>query len=530
MSLEYNLVHRINMGDILKRSAKRFPNKFALVEGERRITYEELNKMVNKVAQGFQAIGLVKGDRLAILSSNSIEFVLTYFACAKAGITIVPINTGLLPNEIEYILQDSHSKAVVVECQFLEHIQSSRDMITLKDVIVIGGLSDLNESNNNQRFHEWNSIWRNQDGTEVLCHVDDRDLMQCLYTSGTTSNPKGVMSSHTAVYFNTLGTAFDLKFSDQDVSIAMMPLYHVAQLNAITTPVFLAGGTTIIMKKFEPETLMALIEKEKATQIFGLPMMYRALLEHPKRIEYDLSSLRLCVYAMAPMPDYELKRAHDVFKCDFALLFGQTEMAPVATVFRPEHQLVKPGAAGTPAVNVEVAVMDEKGNILPEKEIGEIVYRSPQTMEGYLNDKEKTDEAFAHGWFHSGDYGYFDDDQILWFVDRKKDMVKTGGVNVSSIEVEKVIFQHQNVQNVAVVGLPHERWTEALTAFVISKDNVEISEEEIVNLCKRQLGGFKVPKKVVIVKEFPMTSSGKIQKHILRNNHIDLYENEKLIK
>jgi acyl-CoA synthetase (AMP-forming)/AMP-acid ligase II len=522
MSLSYNLVHRVNMGDILKRSAKRFPNKTALVENDRRITYFELNKLVNKVARGLHSIGLEKGDRLSILSSNSIEFIVVYFACAKAGITIVPINTGLLTKEVEYIIKDSNSKAVLLEKQYLHLIQVSETIESLKEIVLIDGDSTLKDNNN------FNSLWQSQDDSEVLCEINERDLMQCLYTSGTTSNPKGVMSSHIAVYFNTLGTAFDLKVTEQDISIAMLPLYHVAQLNAVTTPVFLAGGTTVIMKKFEPESLMNLIEKERATQIFGLPMMYRTLLDHPKRSDYDLTSLRLCVYAMAPMPDNDLQRAHHVFNCDFALLFGQTEMAPVATVFRPEHQLIKPGAAGTPAVNVEVAIIDQNGEMLPEKEIGEIVYRSPQTMEGYLNDTEKTREAFLHGWFHSGDFGYFDEDSILWFVDRKKDMVKTGGVNVASIEVEKTIFQHPNVQNVAVVGLPHEHWTEALTAFVISKDSEKIPEEEIIQLCKKQLGGYKVPKKVITLKEFPMTSSGKIQKHMIRNEFIKLYENEKV--
>jgi acyl-CoA synthetase (AMP-forming)/AMP-acid ligase II len=531
MSLDYNLVHRVNMGDILKRSAKRYPNKTALVEADRRLSYHELNKLVNRVARGFQSVGLVKGDRLALLSSNSIEFLLVYFACAKAGITVVPINTGLTANEVEYIVKDSNSKALIVEHQFLKLLGMSQEIESLKEIIIING--EANSAplrTENQCIHIWESLWKAQDDTEIYVEVTDRDLMQCLYTSGTTSNPKGVMSSHVAVYFNTLGTAFDLKFTEQDISICMLPLFHVAQLNAITTPVFLAGGTTVIMKKFEPEQLMTLIEQEKATQIFGLPMMYRSLMDHPNRSAYDLSSLRLCVYAMTPMPDHELRRAHDVFQCDFALLFGQTEMAPVATVFRPEHQLIKPGAVGTPAVNVEVAIMNDQGEFLPEKEVGEIVYRSPQTMEGYLNDPQKTQEAFAHGWFHSGDFGYIDEDSILWFADRKKDMIKTGGVNVASIEVEKTIFQHPNVQNVAVVGLPHEHWTEALTAFVITRDNQPITEEEIIQLCKSRLGGFKVPKRVITVKEFPLTSSGKIQKHLLRNEFINFYNNEKINK
>ncbi|MED4779684.1 long-chain-fatty-acid--CoA ligase [Brevibacillus choshinensis] len=515
MSNDYNLIHRVNVGDIVKRSAARFPQKTALVEGDRRITYRECNQMVNKVARGLLSLGLEKGDRLAILLSNSIEFVLTYFACAKAGVTVVPINLSLLPHEVSYIISDSRAKAAVVEIAFLEKLITSGHENVLRDIVLIGGAAPSDRTGI-LRYHDWEAVWSDQEDTEVCCEVDDRDLMQCLYTSGTTSHPKGVMSSHIAVYMNTLGTAFDMKFTEIDVSVAMLPQFHVAQLNAITTPVFIAGGTTVIMKKFEPVELMTLVQREAATQIFGLPMMYRALLDHPHRSQYDLSTLRLCVYAMAPMPNEDLQRAHETFKCDFALLFGQTEMAPVATVFRPEHQLIKPGAVGTPAVNVEVGIMNAQGELLPTGSVGEIVYRSPQTMEGYLNDPQKTAEAFAHGWFHSGDEGYFDEDNILWFGDRKKDMVKTGGVNVASIEVEKVIFQHPRVQNVAVVGLPHARWSEALTAFVISNDGGEISEEEIIQLCKDKLGGFKVPKRVLTVKEFPMTSTGKIQKNLLR--------------
>ncbi len=518
LSLNENLIQRVNVGDILKRSAAKYSNNIAIVDGERRISYQECNNLVNKVANGFLSIGLKKGDRLALLSSNSLEFFLVYFACAKTGITVVPINLNLVLEEVEYIIKDACAKAVVTEEVYLEKLPDLKNNHTLNSIIVIGKESCESIPSSFTRIIEWNSLWKKQTNQEVEIEVEDRDLMQCLYTSGTTSNPKGVMSSHLAVYMNSLGTAFDLKFHEKDVSIAMLPLYHVAQINAISTPVLLAGGTTVIMKKFDPIELMELIEKEGATQIFGLPMMYRTLINHPERQKYDLSTLRLCIYAMAPMPDHDLKRAHEVFHCEFALLFGQTEMAPVATVFRPEHQLIKSGSVGNAAVNTEVGIMDHSGNILQNGEIGEIVYRGPQAMEGYLNDIEKTKEAFEYGWFHSGDYGYFDKDGILWFVDRKKDMIKTGGVNVSSIEVEKAILRHPIVENVAVVGLPHERWTEAVTAFVITKDNKRIEEEELIQFCKQYLGGFKVPKKVVFLEEFPMTSSGKIQKHIFRKN------------
>lgn len=517
--VEANLIHRVNVGDILRRTSSRYPNQIAVQEGERQYTYREFNEIVNQAANGLESIGLERGDRLALISSNSIEFLQVYFACAKLGITFIPVNLSLLPHEVAYILEDSSAKALIIEDTHAYQLEKLMQIATLQTVIVIGNISA-----SEGQYADWFTFYSYQKGAEVISEVTDRDLMQCLYTSGTTSNPKGVMSSHLAVYMNTLGTAFDLQFTSKDISIAMLPMHHVAQLNAITTPVMMAGGTVVIMKKFEPIELMTLIENVGATQIFGLPMMYRTLLDHPERQNYNLSTLRLCVYAMAVMPDHEIKRAIETFQCDFALLFGQTEMAPVATVFRPEHQLTKSGSVGLSGVNVDVSIMDENGFILPTGEIGEIVYRSPQLMEGYLNDQAKTDEAFQNNWFHSGDYGYLDEDAILWFVDRKKDMVKTGGVNVSSIEVEKVIFQNPHVENVAVVGMPHTYWTEALTAFVIPKEGETVTEDEIITLCKKQLGGYKVPKKVLIVDVFPVTSTGKIQKHALRKTYSQLYE------
>lgn len=519
MIVEDNMIHRVNVGDILRRRAGRYANQTAIIEGDRRLSYTAFNAEVNRAARGLLSLGLEKGDRLAILASNSTEYLTVYFACAKTGITIVPINLALLKGEISYIFKDAEVKAAVVENAFLEKLPL--DLGTLKDVVVLD--EQPPEANDLVRYHHWDAILEGQDDAELYCEVQDRDPLQILYTSGTTSNPKGVLSSHLSVYLQALGTAYDLKFTDRDVAAAMLPLFHTAQLNAFTAPLIVAGGTTVMMKKFEAIELMTLIEQEGITQIFGLPMMYRTLLDHPERQNYDLSTLRLCIYAMAPMPDDQLRRAIETFNCDFALLFGQTEMAPVTTVFRPEHQLLKPGAVGTPSVNVDVGIMDEKGRLLSENEVGEIVYRSPQTMEAYLNNKVETEEVFKYGWFHSGDYGYLDEDGMLWFFDRKKDIVKTGGENVASIEMEKTILQDPRVQNVAVVGLPHDYWSEALTAFVTPKEGESITEEEIIRFCKKRHGGFKIPKRVVFIEDFPMTSTGKIQKHKLRTEYKSLY-------
>jgi long-chain acyl-CoA synthetase len=258
--------------------------------------------------------------------------------------------------------------------------------------------------------------------------------------------------------------------------------------------------------------------------VFGLPMMYRAALEHPSFAGRDLSSLNRAVYAMAPMPDALIRACLDGYGCDFALLFGQTEMSPITTLFRPEHQLTHIGAVGTPLTGVQVAIMDGDGNLLPQGEQGEIVYRGPSTMTGYLDDEDATAAAFAHGWFHSGDVGRFDADGVLWFADRYKDVIKTGGENVASIEVEKAVYAASpDVAEAVVVGLPHERWTEAITAVVVPKPGATIDEAALLAALKQRLDGYKVPKSVIVVDELPRTSTGKIQKNVVRDAHTSHY-------
>jgi acyl-CoA synthetase (AMP-forming)/AMP-acid ligase II len=224
------------------------------------------------------------------------------------------------------------------------------------------------------------------------------------------------------------------------------------------------------------------------------------------------------------MPEAQLRRAMEVFGCDFYLLFGQTEMSPTATLFRPEHQLSHPGAVGTAVANVQVAIMDETGKLLPQGEAGEIVYRGPHTMTEYLKNPEATEEAFAHGWFHSGDVGRFDADGILWFTDRRKDVIKTGGENVASIEVEKAVYAaDENVAEVVVVGLPHPRWSEAVTAVVVPRPGAQIDERKLIASVKQVIDPYKAPKAVLVVDELPKTSTGKIQKNVVREKHAGHY-------
>jgi acyl-CoA synthetase (AMP-forming)/AMP-acid ligase II len=514
MDLARNLIGRINVGDSLTRSAAARPGQLAVVDGDRRLTYQEFNAYVNRLAHGLAGLGYQRGAVLALASGNSADFLAVYYACAKLGVVCVPVNLGWRPDEVAYVLGHSRARGIVVEDRLHTTMQDAIAKVPeVADVIVApAGLQALAEGGN---------------ATEPEREIGDRDPLTYLYTSGTTSFPKGVVGSHLAIYLESMSGALDSGWNSSDRFAAMMPMFHTAQLNAFCTPAILVGATIYVMRGFDPAVLLDLIEREQITQIFGLPMMYRATLDHDGFSDRDRSSLRRAVYAMAPMPDDLIRRCLDGFGCDFALLFGQTEMSPITTLFRPEHQLSHIGAVGTPLIGVQVAIMSPDGDLLPTGETGEIVYRGPSTMSGYLDNPEATDAAFAYGWFHSGDVGRFGEDGVLWFTDRYKDVIKTGGENVASIEVEKAVYAADpRVAEVVVVALPHDKWSEAVTAFVVPKPGETIDAAELLAAVKTRLDGFKVPKSVVFVDQLPKTSTGKIQKNVVRSEHAGHYQDQ----
>ena len=526
MDLARNLIQRVNIGDSLTRSAAARPSHPAVVDGDRRWTYAEFNALVNRLAHGLAGLGYERADALGIASGNSAESLAIYYACAKLGVVAVPINLGWRPDEVAYVLDHSSARGLAVETQLVAGLQEAIGKVAgIAEVIVLPGLTAPYETEPAERnWTTFADLEATSHASEPECVVDDRDALSYLYTSGTTSFPKGVVGTHLGIYLESMSAALDSGWNAADRFAAMMPMFHTAQLNAFCTPAIMVGATTYILRGFDPEAWLDLIEREQITQVFGLPMMFRAALDHPTFGDHDLSSLRRAVYAMAPMPDALIRRCLDQFGCDFALLFGQTEMAPCATLFRPEHQLTHIGAVGTPLTGVQVAIMDPQGRLLPPGELGEIVYRGPSTMQGYLNNPEATDVAFAHGWFRSGDVGRFGDDGVLWFADRSKDVIKTGGENVASIEVEKAIYAAEpGIAEAVVVGLPHERWSEAITAVVVPKPGEHIDPGALIAALKDRLDPYKVPKSVIVADELPKTSTGKIQKNLVREQHAAHY-------
>jgi acyl-CoA synthetase (AMP-forming)/AMP-acid ligase II len=518
MTLHENLIQRINVGDSLTRSAFSRPERTAVVDGDRRWTYAEFNAWVNRLAHGLAGRGYRPGDALAMASANSAEFLAVYYACAKLGVVCVPINLGWKPKEVGYVLDHSRSRGIVVEAQLAAAMADAvAEVDAVTDVLIAPGTGGPAEGTT------LDEVLADETG-EPEVEIADRAPLSYLYTSGTTSFPKGVVGTHLGVYLESMSAALDSQWTADDRFVAMMPMFHTAQLNAFCTPAVLVGATIHVHRGFDPERFLTAIETERITQVFGLPMMFRAALEHPSFVGRDLSSLKRAVYAMAPMPEAQIKACLDGFGCDFALLFGQTEMSPITTLFRPEHQLSHVGAVGTPLTGVQVGIMGPEGNLLPRGEQGEIVYRGPSTMQGYLRSPDATATAFAHGWFHSGDVGRFGEDGVLWFADRYKDVIKTGGENVASIEVERAVYDAEpKVAEVVVVGLPHERWSEAITAVVVPKPGESIDADALTTELKRRLDGYKVPKSVIVVDELPRTSTGKIQKNVVRETHTDHY-------
>jgi acyl-CoA synthetase (AMP-forming)/AMP-acid ligase II len=521
-ALSDNLIHRINVGDSLTRSAARAPDAEAMVEGGRRLTYAELNRLVNRVANALTARGIARGDAIALASGNSIEFLVTYYACAKTGAVCVPVNLGWRPDEVGYVLRDSRARMLVVETALVDTIlPSARGAELLGSVVVVGGEPPPGPLPG-CRFED---LVEEGDPAEPGHVVEDRDPLTYLYTSGTTSFPKGVVGNHAAIYLESMTMALEGGFRADDRFAAMLPMFHTAQLNCHCTTAVMVGAAIHVLRGFDADTLLSLVEEERITQVFGLPAMYRAMLDHPTIEKRDLSSLRRALYAMAPMPQETLKRCLEVFGCEFYLLFGQTEMSPTATIFRPEHQLSHPGAAGTPVVNVHVEIMGEDGTLLPRGQTGEIVYRGPHTMTEYLGDADATEAAFAHGWFHSGDVGHLDEDGLLWFTDRRKDLIKSGGENVASIEVERAVYAAEpGVAEAVVVGLPHEYWSEAVTAFVVPAPGATLDPDAIREAMRAHIDAYKIPKAVVVVDALPRTSTGKVQKNVVRDRHADHYD------
>ena len=503
------------LGDLLRRSARRHPDKTALLCGAIRQTYVELEETVNRTANALAERRLCQGDRLALLAHNSYGFVVAALAMAKIGAIMVPINFMLTADEVAFILTHSGAVGVIVEDELLAVAEGA-----LGRASEAGRIRGVISDGPDAPPHGWEAIdswFSHPNASDPGVLVADDDPIALSYTSGTESRPKGATLTSRCLIAQFSSCIIDGEMEAQDVEAHPMPLYHCAQLYCFLMPDLYLGATSVVLARPDPAVILETIERERVTKLFCPPTVWISLLRHPDFAHRDLSSLRKGYYGASAMPTEVLlemsRRLPDVRLFNF---YGQTEMSPMATVLRPEDQVRKAGSAGRASINVETRVVDPDERALPPGEVGEIVHRSPHAMLGYWNDPEKTAEAFRNGWFHSGDLGVIDDEGYLSVVDRKKDMIKTGGENVASREVEEAIYAHHGVMEVAIFGVSDPRWIEAVTAAVVPRDGVELAPEDVITFCRERLAPFKVPKHVVILRALPKNASGKILKRELR--------------
>jgi acyl-CoA synthetase (AMP-forming)/AMP-acid ligase II len=517
--LQLNLATRLSVGDMLTRSAFQFPDRTAVADGAEEISYARLDAAAEAFGRGLLDAGLQRQQPVAFLLGNSWRFVATFFGCAKAGLVALPVNLVLPPDDVAWILGDSGARAVVADPAFLPVLEQV--LPDLPQVTTVGVTGDAPASVAGRTVLRWDDVAA--DPTPLQVMVEDRDTLHCLYTSGTTARPKGVLTSHLAVHVAALSNALQVGHRHgHEFSVApiVLPLFHTTALDTLLLPVLLTGGTAILPGGFEPRAYLDVVESRRATHLLLLPMMWAAVLATPGLEDRDLSSVRLCMYAMAPMPQERIGRIAAAFPdADVLLGSGQTECVPATVLQWPAHQDTKSASWGPAVVTVDTRIMGPAGDLLPREETGEIVYRGPHVMSGYWNNAAANTAAFAHGWFHSGDVGHLDDEAVVWFTDRVKDMVKTGGENVSSVEVERVLLSSADITEAAVIGVPDDQWGEAVTAVVVAADpdaDPDDLAQRLNALCREHLAGFQVPKRIEVLAGLPKTATGKIQKHELR--------------
>jgi fatty-acyl-CoA synthase len=510
-----------SVGDLLRRTAARYPDKLAVVSGERRATFAEFDATANRAASAFAARGLTRGDRLALLSHNCWQYAVLTFATAKIGVVLVPINFMLGAQEIAFILDHSDASGLLAEDALAPTAQQALALAGRRDGP--RGWIGLSGGPPADGWEDVDSWLETGDATELDVRIADDDPLRLMYTSGTESRRKGVMLSSRSLIAQYVSCALDGGMDVDDVEVHALPMYHCAQLDCFFAVDVYLGATSVLLPGPDPVALLAAIERERVTKLFCPPTVWISLLRCPDFDTRDLSSLRKGYYGASAMPVEVLReiqrRLPEVQLWNF---YGQTEMAPLATILRPHEQLARAGSAGRAGVNVETLCVGDDDRPVAAGEIGEIVHRSPHAALGYYRDEAKTADAFRNGWFHSGDLGVMTEDGYLSVVDRKKDMIKTGGENVASREVEETIYQLDGVAEVAVFGVSHPHWIEAVTAVVVPKEGADLDVERVRAHVGKHLAGDKRPKYVVLADSLPKNPSGKILKRELREQHADL--------
>jgi acyl-CoA synthetase (AMP-forming)/AMP-acid ligase II len=508
----------MSLGDVIRRNARLFPEKIAYMSDSQSITFSQFDERINRLYGYLRKKGLRKGDRVAVLSYTRPEYMEVFGVAEKSGLITVPVNWRLKGEELAYQFSDSGATVLIVQAPFLGAVKEIRDRIPVCHYICIGDKPEGMEN--------YEEVLAGNEPVEPDDHIRDDDVVYIIYTSGTTGVPNGAMITHRGQRECSRSMAIEVGIRRVEKHLEGMTLFHIGP-RSFLFPIFHRGCTNYLVERFDAETFMEIIERERITTTELVPTQIAMMLDLPDQEKYDTSSLNTVFYAGMPMPVAVLKRGIERFGRVFVQGFGQTETGPLITCFCREYHnpdgderdLKRLGSCGQPAIDVEVRIVDEADVEVGRNEVGEILAKHAWTMKGYWNKPDLTARTMQDGWVRTGDMGYMDEDGFLYIVDRKKDMIISGGENIYPREIEEVLYDHPAVREAAVIGVPSEKWGEDVKAVVALKSGFKATEEEIIDFCKDRLAGYKKPKSIDFMDELPKTGSGKIYKRPLKQKY-----------
>ncbi len=511
----------LNPLDFRDRAETLFAKKIGVIDGDKQFTYAEYGARTHQLANALRAVGLEKGDRVSFLTYNTHQLLEAYYGVIEAGGILNPLNVRLSPSDIGYILNHSASKFIFFHNDFLPLVQAIKPALTETQFFVV-----MEGAGGEVATHEYEALLASANAEYHRPEIDENAIAELFYTSGTTGKPKGAASTYRTLYLHGLFSALGIGLTDADVILHIVPLFHV---NGWGTPqtVTMMGGTHVMLRKIDPTMLLTLVQKHKVTQMLGVPTIFNALLNFPTLKDYDLSSVKNVILGGAPSSPTLMRAIEEKFGCQCIVGYGLTETSPVLTLSKPkahlegesaEMRFTRQAKTGYPVPGVNLRVVDAHDNpVKPDgKQIGEIVVHSNVVMDGYYKDEVATRNAIRDGWFHSGDMAVLDDEGYVMIVDRSKDIIISGGENISSVEIENVLYANPKVFECAVVAVPDEKWGEVPRALVVLKPGQTATVDEMFAYCKANLAGFKVPKIIEFRDSLPKGGTGKILKANLR--------------